>query len=217
MLTQRIERTWLGNFSFLSVVVLLLICFQARADSSIYGRKLVAQYSVPEQQVAKFQTFINPAANLKELDQVTAMEAESEEWIGPNLQVDRESSPYTVVVTLRGKARFDGNVSTLWQSGWVVDGGVRSTVFPGLSKNNVKAGEELVLVKAAPATRFKEQQTVALALALVKAENFDFQGMDIEIWSGIADNSWHEVLLSFRWFALGLIVFVLRYFWVRRS
>lgn len=181
-----------------------------------YGRKLVAQYSLDSNQIARFAKFVPPAENLKELNPVSSLSVATEDWIGPPLAVERESGPYTVVVTLTGKSRYRGDVSTMWNFGWAVDGGTRMTAFPGLSKLDVNAGDTVVIKKAAAPNRFKDSQTVSVVLALVKAENFDFEKVDIEVWSGVADNSWRDVLMSFRWLALGLIVFLLRYFWVRR-
>lgn len=216
MLTQRSHQSLLVVcFSFL-MPLFILVSSHARADSPSYGKKLVAQYSVPTQQVERFQAFATPGANPIEPSQDSDTEAELARWMGPSLQVSRESGPYTVVLTVTGKARFDGKVSTSWQAGWAVDGGIRTSVFPQLSKNSVKAEQELAMIKAGAPTRFKEQQTVALVLVLDKAENFDFQKVDIEIWSGVAEHSLGNGSMSMRWFALGLIVLLLGYFWVRR-
>lgn len=202
------------------VVVLSISATPAIADNKPsagdYGRKLVAHYSLDKDQVDRFVKFVAPPENLQPLNPVSSLSAKTEDWIGPALTVDRESGPYTVVVTLTGKARYRGDVSTMWNIGWAVDGGMRMAAFPGLSKLDAKAGETVVIKKAALPNRFKETQSVAAVLGLVKAENFDFEKVDVEIWSGVADNSWRDILLSFRWLALGVIVFLLRYFWVRR-
>lgn len=217
---NQIIKTHLNMALMLTVMLSCVGAGTALADNNPkvgdYGRKLVAQYSLDRDQIERFAKFVAPAENLKELNQVSSLSAVTEDWTGPPLGVDRESGPYTVVVTLTGKSRYRGDVSTMWNFGWAVDGGTRLTAFPGLSKLDVKAGETIVIKKAAAPNRFKDKQTVSAVLALVKAENFDFEKVDVEIWSGVADNSWRDILLSFRWVALGLIVFLLRYFWVRR-
>jgi hypothetical protein len=169
-------------FTTMIIVSIGVAAADNKPSTGEYGRKLEAQYSLDRDQIERFAKFVAPAENLQTLTPVSSLSAKTEDWIGPALAVNREAGPYTVVVTLTGKSRYRGDVSTMWNIGWAVDGGLRMSAFPGLSKLDVKAGETIIIKKAAQPNRFKETQSVAVALALVKAENFDFEKVDVEVW-----------------------------------
>lgn len=194
----------------------LLSACSKQASNQQYGRQLVAKYTVSAQQIDAFMEFAEQGKNAKPLNSTSSLMSETKDWISPSMLVDMESGPYTVVATLNGVTRYKGDVSTLWNVGWTVDGGVRSQAFPGLSKLDVKGNQEVRIVKAAPPVHFREKKTVSLVLGLVKMENLNLQSMEVEVWSGIPAYSWSEVLWAFRWLGLGVILFLLRYYWVRR-
>lgn len=220
-----LHRPSLLNCKRISCVALLLMAglcsafTQARGktESSEYGRRLEVEMQVSAEDLAKLAAFKPPAENFQALSPTQALTAATENWLGDRLNASKDSGPYTMVVTIKGKAKTDGDAVSLWNSGWFFgDEGARTVSFPGLTKLNVKAGEHIEITKATQPTRFKESRAVQPLLELVKAENFEFESIKVQIWSGVGENSWRDILLAFRWLIGGLVLIALRWWWVRR-
>ena len=189
---------------------------QAPQSPSEYGQKMIAEYDLSPRQIAKFAAFKPSAPDPKELPLINALLADTEDWVGDMLKADSAANPYTLVVTLTGKARADGDVTTLWQSGWLMDDGVKKLqAFPGLSKSGVKAGERLVMTKASLPSRFTESKEVSPVLGLANAKNFEFESVKAQLWSGIGTPTKTEVFFSLRWLLVGLVMLV-SFWWFRR-
>ncbi|MFZ6820606.1 hypothetical protein [Undibacterium sp. Ji22W] len=206
------------------ILTLLLTVFsssvtQARGKnvSSEYGRRLEVEMQLSGEELAKLAAFKPPAENLRALSPNQALTATTENWVGERLNASKDNGPYTMVVTITGKAKADGDAITLWNSGWFFgDQGARTTSFPGLTKLNVKAGERVEMTKAAQPTRFKESRAIQPMLELVKAENLEFESIKVQIWSGVGENSWRDILMAFRWLIGGIVFVALRWWWVKR-
>ena len=70
--------------------------------------------------------------------------------------------------------------------------------------------------KATSPIRFKESRAVRPLLELVRADNFELESMTVQVWSGVGESSWQDILLSFRWLLGGLVFLLLRWWWVKR-
>ena len=98
-----------------------------------------------------------------------------------------------------------------------VDGGVRSQAFPGLEQAGCKGNQEVRIIRSRSRQYiFARKKRYLWCWVWVKMENLNLQSMEVEVWSGIPAYSWSEVLWVFRWLGLGVILFLLRYYWVRR-
>lgn len=207
-----------------SVLTLLLTLIfssatQARGknESSEYGRRLEVEMQVSAEDLARLAAFKPPSENLQALSPTQALTATTENWQGDRLNASKDNGPYTMVVTIKGKALANGDAVSLWNSGWFLgDEGARTTSFPGLTKLKVKAGEQFEITKATQPIRFKESRAVQPVLELVKAENLEFESIKVQIWSGVGENSWHDILMAFRWLIGGLVFVALRWWWVKR-
>jgi hypothetical protein len=189
----------------------------AQQTKGKYGKTLVAEYRIPYEKVAKYATFKPSAAPKGENKITTVLLADTEEWSGPFIDVKYASNPYTIVVTLTGTAKTDGDALTMWQAGWRLDASERRfTALPGLSKLGAKAGERFTVTAASTPSRFKDDRQVAVALGLVNARNLDINSVDVELWSGIASASWFETLGAFSYLLVALVLASLFWFW-RRS
>ncbi|MBC3806313.1 hypothetical protein H8K52_03000 [Undibacterium seohonense] len=211
------------NIKFFHLVCIVGLLFvphgipEAIAQSSEYGRRIEAEMRLSPQDIDRFEKFQPPEDNLKPLNPNQTLDLKTEDWLGNAIYATKDAGPYTLVVTLIGKATAAGDVSTLWNSGWRLgDGAERTASFPGLSKLSVKAGQRVEMTKASQPMRFKESQTIRPLLALVRAKNFAFESMTVQVWSGVGDNSWKDILLSFRWLIGGLVFLLLRWWWVKR-
>jgi hypothetical protein len=212
----------MGRFlSCLAAVALLLAADSGAQDKSKkgkYGKVLVAEYRLPAETIAKIATFKPSAPGPGENKIEAVLLANTEEWYGPPIDVKYASNPYTLVVTLTGTARADGDALTMWQAGWRLDGSERRyTVLPGLSKLGAKAGERFTATAAATPSRFKDDRSnIAVALAFVRSSNVDVQSVEMQLWSGIASASWLETLGAFSYLLVAVILVALVWFWRRR-
>lgn len=205
-----------------SCLMLALAWYGARVHAEMpvgpseYGQILVAEYEVSSETVARFAAHRPSAGDPNESKLINAMLADTEDWVGPAQLMDASTNPYTLVVTLTGKARVDGDIHTLWHSGWRMDDGESKLLpFPGLSKTGVKAGEDVVIIRQSPPTSFSSNKTVAPVLALVRADNIRLESMKIQLWAGVGNPSKTEVAYSFHWLWVGLGMLLLFWWWRR--
>jgi hypothetical protein len=207
---------------FVCVASLSTLSSATLADTSSerkFGRKIVAEYDLPPEQIAKFAAFEPSAPDKHESTLTNTLLAKTEDWSGPPLNAVTSDNPYTIVVTLTGTAKADGPAATLWNSGWEIrsENGnqTRLTVHPGLAKTEAKAGETFTVTAPGGPISFKEDRNVAVSLALVNARNIEIKSVHVQIWSGMAPTSWLEMLGPIRWVLLGVVLVVLWWFWIR--
>ncbi len=209
--------------AWLSSAALLLLCFSttARCETErAYGKKMIAEYELPPEQIAKFAAF-EPSAPVKGESAITGtLLAKTEDWVGPQIDGVTSGNPYTVVVTITGAAKADGPATTLWNAGWNIysENGdqMRMTVLPGLAKTEAKAGETFSVTAPAAPSSFKEDRKVGAALSLVNVRNMELKSVRVQVWSGMAPTSFLEVLGPARWLLVGVVMLVLWWFWFKR-
>jgi hypothetical protein len=185
-----------------------------------YGKKIVADYQLPVEQIAKFTAF-EPSGPVKgESAIISTLTAKTEDWSGPRLDGATSGNPYTIVVTVSGTAKADGPAATLWNAGWAIQSEngdqIRMTVLPGLAKTEAKGGEAFTVTAAATPTSFKEDRAVAVALGLVNARNIEIGSVRVQVWSGMAPTSFLDMLGPARWLLVGVVMLVLWWFWFKR-
>jgi hypothetical protein len=211
------------NAVWLSSAVLLLLGFSITAQCATeraYGRKIVAEYDLPPEQIAKFAAF-EPSAPVKGESTLTStLMAKTEDWVGPQIDGVTSGNPYTIVVTITGTAKADGPAATLWNAGWNIysENGdqMRMQVLPGLAKTEAKAGETFNVTAAAAPSSFKEDRKAGAALSLVNVRNMELKSVHVQVWSGMAPISFLEVLGPARWVLVGVVMLVLWWFWFKR-
>lgn len=202
---------------------LLFFSWAAPAQTSeerAYGSKIVAEYDLPAEQIAKFAAFQPSTPDKHESAVVNTLLADTEDWSGPAFDAQQSGNPYTIVVTISGNAKTDGPASTLWNAGWEIhhENGDQTAlnVLPGLAKTEAKAGETFTVTAAATPTSFKEDRNVSVFLGLVNARNIELRSVHVQVWSGFAQTSFLDVLGPARWLLVGLVMLVLWWFWFRR-
>ncbi len=180
------------------------------SEASEYGDTLVKEFQLSAEQINKFSNFIPSKPDPHDIAVVNVLNADTEDWMGPAFLPETTKNPYTLVLTLEGTARTDGNIHTMWQSGWKKgDDGTKLFPFPGPWKQGVKAGEHVRITKAANSVSFKENKEVAPVLALVRADNFEFESAKVQIWSGFPKTSSVDLFFSFPGMFVGLAFFAL--------
>jgi hypothetical protein len=182
-----------------------------------FGKSLTMDVVLPPELLGRYAAFKPSKPDANESTLVNSMLADSVDWTGAPILVTAKDSPFTVVVTITGTARADGDVATMWQAGWKLeDGSTRSTAFPGLSRNGVKAGERVVMTKAATPTSFKSDRTVMPVLSFVRASNVDIDGVRVQVWSGMGRTSPLQWLMAYRWLLIGVVMLAFALIWLRR-
>ncbi len=204
----------------LLAAVLAFLSMTAGAQSPVgpseYGQIMIAEYEMPPEQIARFAEFRPSAADSGESALVNALLADTEDWVGPEQTLDASTNPYSLVVTLTGTALADGDIRSLWQSGWrMEDGMTRLNAFPGLSKDRVKAGQTVTLIRQSPPTTFTSNPTVSPVLALVNMSNFRLETMTVQLWAGVGEATATETSLAFYGLWVGLGLLVLGWWWRR--
>src|SRR3954471_15958519 len=90
------------------------------AGERAFGKKVIAEYELPPEQIAKFAAFEPSAPTPGESTLTSTLLAKTEDWTGPAFDGNTSGNPYTIVVTLSGSATTDGPSATLWNAGWAI-------------------------------------------------------------------------------------------------
>jgi hypothetical protein len=181
-----------------------------------FGKALVAEYQLSSELIAKFNAFVPAPPKPGESPVMNVLLAEGEPWSGPRLKLRTDANPYRIAVTITGTVPATGGVSTMWQAGWNLDDGQgRLGAFPGLTNSTLKAGEHVKLTSASAPMSFKEDREAAVFLSLVNARGFKFESVRVQVWSGVPNASWHEMVLSLPGLITGIVMLLL-FWWFRR-
>jgi hypothetical protein len=176
-----------------------------------YGKTLVAHFRVPPETVAKYASFTASPPKPGDSPVISAITADSVDWVSPVFDVKTSGNPHTLVVTMTGSAKADGGAGAIWTAGWKLDTGMTvQQLLPGLAKPEAKAGEWFMVTGASPTT-FKEDRSVAVDLGLVRARNMEIASVQIDVWSGAADVGFWDVVGTWpgRLVIFGLVLMVL--------
>lgn len=192
------------------------------AQSQRFGKTLLVEHRLPDSMIKDFNKFKPSAPATGESAIVATMLADTKDWAGPALDGRASGNPYTVVVIVKGVAKSDGDVATMWHAGWRIqdrqDGELnRMSPLAGIAKPGAKAGESIEIMGPAIPTTFKEDRQAAPMIGLVNARNLEISEVRVQVWSGMANSTWVETLLSFRWALVGVVLVVLWWFWFRRN
>lgn len=201
------------------LAALLALPVPAR-DEPHFGQRLLAEYSVPAETVARFARFKPNAPLPGESKLVNALLADTVEWVGPPTTVGPEQNPYRLVLRVRGQALADGDVASLWQAGWrfpLSDGGTQDRVDPvtGVTRERVRAGEPLDFVAPSGGSTFKAAREVQPFVGLVNLRNLRVDELRVEVWQGVPPATWRETLLSLPALGIGLAMLLLAWWWRR--
>lgn len=186
------------------------------ALASKYGQRVITQFDLPTSVIDKFNHFkaTPPQKGASVIENV--LTSDTEDWTSSPVSVDPNQGPYTVVVTLFAVAKTNAPATSMWQAGFGGDEGpnIRSLIA-GLSKSNAKAGEQMILTAASSPVRFKTAHSAAATVALTRATNMEIKAVHVAVVGGIGSASWIDWLLNMRMALVGVIMFVLWWFWFR--
>ena len=193
--------------------LLALAALEARADLTTkpgeYGKTLLMDVVLPPSQLDKFQSFKPSKPDPNESKMINALSADSVDWFGETLLGNSTTNPYTLVVSIEGTAKADGDIATMWRAGWKLeDGSSKIALLPGLAKTGVKAGERVTMTRAAAPFRFDKDKTVAPMLSLVRADNVVIDHIQVQLWSGMGSPTGLQWFMNNRLLMVGLVMVV---------
>jgi hypothetical protein len=203
-------------------VCILLLAPGCRArgegEGTQYGKTLVGEFKVPPEMLVKFEEFNPSERKPGESALEAALLADTETWEGPSIEADSTANPYKIVVTLSARMKQDGDAVSMWRVGWNLgrEEGTRLTLLPGLTRSNLKAGENFTATATSDPISFKNDRSAGLVLELVKANNIEINGVDIAVWSGIGGSTGLQKFGAFTWLIIGVVMLALWWFWFRR-
>jgi hypothetical protein len=199
----------------LAAVLFVGLPLHAAPKEEAHGKTLVAEHKVPEAVLQKFAAHKTSKPVQGESAVVNAMLADTEDWVAPEMATSSNSNPYTLVIKVTGRAKADGDVTSLWHAGWRFDdGATRLAPVAGMVAQSAKAGDVVTLVGKAPIS-FKEDRTLAPAIGLVKADNLRFDEVTVQVWSGVASSSFKDIFFSFPALFFGIVLLVVT-LWLKR-
>jgi hypothetical protein len=207
---MHVLRFWLYFILMVAVPALAAAADATPDESPKYGKTLIAEYELPPEQIEKFANFSPSKPDPNESTVINSLMASTEDWVGRQFKPDTTKNPYTLVLTIAGTARADGDVVTMWQSGWQDDSGMKRMVpFAGMAKSGVKAGEAVTITGTASPASFLESTDRSPVIGLVRAQNFDFTSAKVQLWSGLPGPTKTESFFSVTWLLVGLVMLVL--------
>jgi hypothetical protein len=191
---------------------------EGEGEGTQYGKTLVAEFKVPPETLVKFEEFKPSERKPGESALEAAMLADTETWEGPSIEADSTANPYKIVVTLSARVKEDGDAVSMWRVGWNLgrEEGTRLTLMPGLTRSNLKAGQNFTATAASDPLSFKKDRSAGLVLELVKASNIEINGVDVAVWSGIGGTSFLQKFGVFTYLITGVVMFGLWWLWFRR-
>jgi hypothetical protein len=192
----------------------------AATDPPRYGKRLVAEYALPSELVARYAQFKAGRPIPGESAIVNALLADTLDWVGPDIKLDAGRNPYTIALAVTGHALADGDVGSMWQVGWELrgaDGGKakRLGVLPRIARIGARAGEPLTISAAGAPVSFKENRDAAVSVGFAYARNLSISGVTVQLWSGVPEAGWREWLFSLQALLVGLVMLALVW-WFRR-
>ena len=185
----------------LGALLLAAVTLGSSADSTTaqpirageFGKELVATSSIPVEAFVK-----------------------GDDWQGAHMTMDSKKNPYTIVVTVEGTAKADGDVSMLWSTGWATSNINKQQPAMGRPVTGVKAGEHVVVRRAGPPGQFTSDKDAAPLVSLMRVDNLSIEHVDVELWSGFAKLGWKDWLFSLQGLAIGGVMLVAAILFLRR-
>lgn len=189
-----------------------------RNEGGQHGKTLVAEFKVPPETLVKFDEFKPSERKPHESILESTLLADSEAWNGPSIEADSTANPYKMVVTLSARVKEDGDAVSMWKVGWNLGGdeGTRLTLMPGLTRSNLKAGQNFTATAVSDPISFKKDRTAGVVLELVNAKNIEINAVDVSVWSGIGGSTFLQKFNAFTWVIIGVVMLTLWWFWFRR-
>jgi hypothetical protein len=159
-----------------------------------YGQRLVAQYRLPPETIARYADLAAGAA-LADRPRAHSVFADRAPWIGPAQRVGVGHNPYTLVLAVGGVAKTAGAAFAQWQAGWELHESPTasrelSMLVPLVAGTGLAAGQAVSLTVTSARVSFRGERRAAPMLGLLEAHNLDIRDVQLQVWSGEAPPAW---------------------------
>ncbi len=183
--------------------------------SSTYGKRLVAEYDFSADQIAAIRALQDSQKGRQSGGYIVKLPEKLGKSYSPTMAVKADAGPYTMVVTVGGKANMSGDATTVWEAGWTVEGVTHLLLMPAPTRPNAVADQEVSTTEASAPMSFKTNRDAELSLILLETRNIDLKSVHVQVWSGFGKTSWRDWFAHFGWAITG-IVFLSVTIWMRR-
>jgi hypothetical protein len=207
------------RFPLLCVCLLLVAagCGPKDDEGSKYGKTLVDTFKVPPETLVKFDEHKPSKRREGDSPLEAALLADTEAWSGPAIEADSTANPYKLVVTITGRLKEDGDAVSMWKAGWNLgEDGTRLTLMPGLTRSNLKAGQNFSATAVSDPISFKKDRPVSPVIELVSASNFEVNSVEVAVWSGLGGTSFLQKFGALGYAVIGLVMLLFWWIWFRR-
>ena len=215
----------MARLTALAIVAAVALASCGKADApERFGRDLVFRTSLPAGAIERFNAFVPtpPKPGTSALD---ALVADTVSWrSATEVQVSARANPYVVAIRVAGRVTGVDGAVTLWLAGFErLDrpGGAPFTMtkpIAGLNapKGGAKGEGRFERAGATAPVSFRDDGVVHPVVELQRRAGLAIEGVDVEVWSGLPNPTWREMLLGWQGALVGVVMLVLWWFWFRR-
>ena len=186
------------------------------ADSTKFGKRLLAQYPVDSKIIDKIAAHQVPESKPGE-SKFLDLNSNSVDWRGPEMDGDANANPYNIVISIKAKAINKGAVSASYVAGFGGEDGLQRLVpITGLSANEVNADASIFLVSNPLPFSFKESRRTYPYANYLQSENLVIDQVWVQVWTGMSDTPKWQYVTMMPWFWVGALLLGL-FWWFRRG
>jgi len=206
------------------VAAVALVACGKRDVPERFGREMVLGTSLPADAIERFNAFV-PAPRKPGTSAIDALAADTESWrAASEVTVSANANPYVVVLRVTGRGTGDDGAVTLWLAGFErreKPGGAPFTMtrpIPGLNapKGGAKGDGRFERVGASGGVSFREDEVVHPVVEIQRRAGLAIERVDVEVWSGLPNPTWREMLFGWQGALVGVFMFVFWWFAFRR-
>ena len=177
----------------------------APAAPSRYGQNMVRSYELPATLIDRYNAAIHePMQRQVALTTPDGKEAFAalDPWSGSAFSAGSSGGPYTLVVKVLGSALDRTDLGARWQLSWNGQPGA----IPAMDLPDARPGLPMQIAVASEPMDFKVDREVVPSLRLLSAKNLRIERVRIEVWSGVGEESWLDLLLEWWPILAGVLV-----------
>jgi len=195
-----------------------------RGEPERFGRDLVMSTSLPASAIARFNAF-TPETPRPGTSAIDALLAKTESWrSGHEVRVSADANPYVVAIRVAGQVTGDDGAVTLWLAGFDrldKDGDSNGAVTKPVAGLNAPKGgangdRRFERAAASGPMSFREDGVVRPVVEIQRKSGLRIESVDVEVWSGLPNPTWREMLFGWQGALVGLVMLVLWWFGFRK-
>ena len=219
------QRRALARAAALAIVaaVVLAACGK-RGDPERFGRDIEMSTSIPAHAIKRFNAFA-PRPPKPGTSGIDLLLADTVTWRSATpLSIRADSNPYVVAIRVSGQVTGEDGAVTLWLAGFDrLDGhgdssGTITKPIAGLNapKGGTNGDGRFERAGASGPVSFREDGVVHPVVEIQRRSGLAIERVDVEVWSGLPNPTWREMLLGWQGALVGVVMLVLWWFGFRR-